>query len=517
MAMPETPALNARYIPQPGARRRAVPPGDLLFTLPFIALFLVQLAHHNLWRDELNAFGIVLASPTPSSLFRHIHYEGHPWLWYAVLWVVSRFTASPLSMKIVEAFIGTAIYFLIGIGSPFSRGEKLLLFLCYFISFEYTVLSRMYSLVLLFLLIYLRSRVLHPERFIRNAVILGLIASADLMGLMLSVALLLEYVVATGASPELRLTTARKRIVYGVLVYVGLAALSIWSMKPAPDISWRTTGHLFRYAKDGQHFLDTLYKYVVLPYFPIRLPTSGYFWNPIAGKFRIIFLALVPLVLASYFLIFRGYRSLLVLLGSTLIMSVAFGQLIYDGFMRHFGVTFLAFFAACWLLRARLPRLPRLAYALLGLTAIAGIMAGADAWRRPFSNAEPAANWLRANHLDAAFIAGTPDTSLAGIAELLRRPVYMLDCNCSDSFNLFSNRRDQFEISQIPDRLLLASNSLNGSSFLFMGVVPLSTDQQSEINRRGLLAMPLTSFTGAEADQQENFYIYRISSLNVAR
>jgi hypothetical protein len=442
-------------------------------------------------------------------LLWHVHYEGHPWLWYALLWVVSKFTTLPFGMKVVEAFIGTAIYLLLGVGSPFGRFEKILLFLCYFISFEYTVITRMYGVLLLLLLFYLRQRVLHPKRFVRNALLLGLLASTDMIGLMLSFTILLEYISAAIAASGPAPAPAKRNLFYGVLGYFVLAAISVWSLKPAPDISWPTPGHLFEYAANWRHLLLTVARYVVLPYIPVRLSLSGHFWNPRIGNHPFAILSLAPLVLAAYYFTFRRHRSLLLLIGSTVVFSVTFGHLIYEGSMRHFGVTFLAFLGGIWILRSQLQRLPLPAYALLGLTSVAGCIAAFQAWQRPFSNAESAASWIKAHRFETTAIVGTPDTSVAGIAVLLHRPIYMLDCGCVDSFVFFSNRRDAFLISQIPDRLLIANNSLHTPGFAYIGTVPLSAAQEAEIENKGLVIKPLASFTGAEADD-EDFYIYKM-------
>ena len=53
---------------------------NLLLTLPFLILYWVDLAHHTLFFDELNAWAIAAASPTLPKLFHLVHYEGHPWL-----------------------------------------------------------------------------------------------------------------------------------------------------------------------------------------------------------------------------------------------------------------------------------------------------------------------------------------------------------------------------------------------------------------------------------------------------
>jgi hypothetical protein len=109
---------------------------NLIFTLPFLFLYWINLAHHTLFFNELNAWAISAASPTLAQLFDQIHYEGHPWLWYFLLWFPSRFTHDPRAMLWIVAPVGTAIYLAIGLLSPFTRIQKALIFLSYFVAFE---------------------------------------------------------------------------------------------------------------------------------------------------------------------------------------------------------------------------------------------------------------------------------------------------------------------------------------------------------------------------------------------
>jgi hypothetical protein len=60
---------------------------DIAITMAFLLVMLVNLAHHAMWRDELNAWGIAVASPSLADLFHNMHYEGHPALWHALLWL----------------------------------------------------------------------------------------------------------------------------------------------------------------------------------------------------------------------------------------------------------------------------------------------------------------------------------------------------------------------------------------------------------------------------------------------
>jgi hypothetical protein len=487
----------------------------LLLTSPFLLLFLAQLARHEMWRDELNAFGIARASPNLSSLLRHVHYEGHPWLWYWMLWVVTRLTSSPIGMKVLQAAIGTAVYVLIGLASPFSRVEKVLIFLSYFISFEYTVLSRMYGVVLLLLLVYLQQRARYPQRFLSNSVLLGLMASADMMGILLSGALFIELSFSALKAPTKMSTERTRQLAYGSATYAALTALSLLSLLPPSDMSWRPTAHLFRSVGTLLHLLNVTVRYLALPYFPMIQP--GSFWNAFPGdpNRHLAFLAaFLPFVVAAYYFLFRRHPNLLLLMGVTIVSSITFAQLVYTGYLRHYGITFLAFLAAVWLLRAQIPRLPAAAYALIGLTAVGGVYAEFQAWQRPFSNAEHTAKWLRANHLDAGPLVAGTDIVVASIAVLLNRPIYMLDCSCSDRFLLFSNRRDWFTESQIPDRLVAVPNALHVTQLVYVSNRAFTSTQESSIRSNGFSVKPLASFTGAQ-QEDENFYVYQICAEDV--
>ncbi len=204
---PERPAADNWRGPATDARRVS-----LLFVLPFLIFFLVQLFHHQLWQDEINAWGIAVASPTLRQLFTYLHFEAHPSIWYLLLWPVARFTANPLGMKAVQAGIGVAIYLWIALKSPFSRWEKLLLYCSYFVSFEYTVLSRMYGVLLLLALIYAYRRATRPGSILAFALLLGLMINTDIMGLLLSFALIAEYLVYLASHPEQARAIPKPRI-----------------------------------------------------------------------------------------------------------------------------------------------------------------------------------------------------------------------------------------------------------------------------------------------------------------
>lgn len=495
---------------------------NLLFTLPFIILFLVQLAHHEMWRDELNAFGIAVGSPGLGSLLHVVHYEGHPWLWYVLLWFVSKATVFPVGMKVLEGCIGTAIYLMIGLASPFRWREKVLLFLSYFICFEYTVISRMYAIVLLLLLVYLWQISRPRPEGAGSFMILGLIASADLTGMILSLALLLERVVRVvwearppGTGPEVtdgaRRLDQKRGLRNGVLIYAGFLLFSVYSLWPAHDISTRTTSPPFRSAWSISNLSHAVANYTVMPYFPSATASAKTYLNAVAVEHHRAVLLVVPLVLLAYWIVFRGHKSLLVMVAATWVMMIAFGHLIYMGNLRHFGITFLAFVAGIWLIRGGGEALSPVAYLLILLTVIGGVETEVNAWRRPFSNASAAATWLAHSEVSALPLAGSPDSSVIGVAEELHRPMYLLASERSRTFLLFSKERDHFTNADIPERLEAAREALGGPVFVFVDAEPLTRQQVQDLGSRHMDVELLTQFTGAEV-QGEDFYIYRLRS-----
>lgn len=482
-------------------------------TLPalFMLIFLIQLSRHELWRDELNAWAIAVASPTLNSLFAKLHYEGHPALWYLLLWFVSRFSPHPVAMKTLEAAIGMGAYVLIGSFSPFSRVEKVLLFLGYFVSFEYTVLSRTYSICFLILLVYLYRRCKCPEHLLFNTVLLGVMANCDMIGLILSIGLFGEYVWDRVDESKRRGVAFHRRLSLAGFTYCSFLAFALWTIWPAPDISWRTTGHILEGHWQLPRFFAAAVNYLVVPWYPISNGFPHHFWNTNLRDHQRFYTASLPFVLTVLFFLFRRTPRLLAVLGVTAFGAIVFGALIYMGGVRNFGILFMVFIAALWIQRPAGTASSVLKYVFLGASAIAGLQAGIAQWNHPFSNSGATARWMRLQHLDGAMLVGTPDTSIAAVAEQLNRPAYFLDCSCWDTFLLFADRRDNFTPAQMPDRLAEAARHIPPADMVLILVHPLSSAELTALARRSLFPVPLAHFMGSELPE-EDFYLYRLQA-----
>jgi hypothetical protein len=488
---------------------------DLFWVLPFILFFLVQLAHHQMWRDETNAWELAVHSPTPRALFQYARYEAHPYLWYLLLWIVSRVSVSLIALKGVAAVIGLGNYLVLALWSPFSRVEKVLLFCGYYISFEYTVLVRMYGVMLLFVLLYLRSRTSQPHRVIRSAIWLGMIANADTFGILLTVAFSLEYLLYLRGDPTWWKLQWRKQLIAACAIYVGFLAVSFACLVPSGHVSYRNNrgGHLFAHAREAGNLLLATREAMLDSWYPLDPAAPAAYWYLVHR--RHFMNVCLSLVLAAIWLQFRHEKRLLFMLAVYGVTLILFMHLVYMGYSRHFGTMFVAFVAALWIQRAQeattSPSTPlRFAFIPLGLSACAGIVAAYGSWTHPFSQAGATAQWLRANHYDGAALAGTPDFSVANVAEHLGRPMYFLDCNCSDVVMQFWDRRDNFSEKEIPARLALAAaHSQQPFLIYIMGARPLREDERRALAGHSLETTPLAQFTGAE-EPEENFFVYKI-------
>ena len=365
---------------------------NLFVTLPFLGLFLVELLHHQPWQDELNGWGMAVASHNLPTLYHYLHYEGHPSLWYLLLWIGTHWTHSPLGMTCIEAVIGTGIYLVIGLLSPFSVSEKLLLFLSYFVSFEYTVISRTYGLCFLLVLLYAVVRTRHPEKVVLLACLLGLIANTDIIGVILSGALITEYAAAvlfaTPRQPEL----SPKRIATATAVFLALLVFCVCSLWPASDIGVRSGGSMFSEALSLKHLRHVVAGAGAVPLFPISSKFPDHFWGFYSSLHSLFFWLAPPFVVITLYFLFRRQKNLLLLIGVTSVGCVLFFQLIFPyPTVRHFGMAFMAFVVALWIPRYRNPAIPKMAVLLLAINAVAGLLAAYGQWQRPFSNASATA------------------------------------------------------------------------------------------------------------------------------
>jgi hypothetical protein len=102
----------------------------------YAGLLIWAFPHHEPCPDEAQAWQLARTLPF-AQMFRLLSYEGHPGLWYVLLWALSRLHVSYTGMCCVAAVIAFAGITLLVSTSPFPRFVKLLLPFSFYLAFQY--------------------------------------------------------------------------------------------------------------------------------------------------------------------------------------------------------------------------------------------------------------------------------------------------------------------------------------------------------------------------------------------
>ncbi len=489
---------------QSGGMKLSPPIGlpDALITFGFAVLFVANIAHHAMWSDELLAWMIARTADGPAGLFGALHYDGHPGLWHALLWPVTRVTGDPRAMQVVHGAIGLMLIGLIGLCSPFSRGERALLMGGYFLAFEYTVLSRNYGIGLLLALLYARQRA--RGTVLGGAVLLGLLANTHLYAAILSAVLALEL-----ADARLREGWTVPRLLHGALVYVAAVGLAVVTVWPAADISGEQT-HLLADVASLGHLLKTVVRFVAIGLAPVRAePLAWNFLLFVPERSGVVdlwpYLAATAGLLAMVAAALRDRPRLLAVFLVTSLGAALFGHLVYAVAVRHWGIVFTALVTCLWMARANGGARSRLVAVLLVIGAIGGVQAQVLQWDRPFSMAEATARWIAGSDVRDRALIGFDDTHTPAVAAFLGRPMAMPECDCVAARASFNRARDGFRRDTLPAALdrLLGAEALLVASTVFGA---------EEIGRIGALGMTLTLLHAETGGwTSESFWVYGLT------
>lgn len=124
----------------------------IVFTL-FIIIILIMSFHHENWRDEAQAY-LLCRDMNLFQLFKNIHYEGHPIIYYLFLYPLVKLGVGPKSVNILAFVFMSISVFLILFKSKLNNIQKLCIIMSYPVLYEFSIIGRSYSLCFLLLTIY---------------------------------------------------------------------------------------------------------------------------------------------------------------------------------------------------------------------------------------------------------------------------------------------------------------------------------------------------------------------------
>lgn len=409
----------------------------------FFLVGLFNLFQHEPWRDEMQAWLIARDSRTFAELLENLRYDGHPPLWYFLLYALTRATTNPLAMQLLHLSIATIAAFVFARFAPFTRLQRSLFCFGYFAAYEYAIISRNYALGVLCVFVFcalLCARI--RGRGFALGLTLGLLANTSAYGFMIAWAFasmlayerIFERKDARGSQESacgLQRLKAGEAFA-GAVLFAAASASSAWLMFPPADggnvLGWRTSLSV------GD--LPPVFAVVWRAFAP--LPRLSYhLWNGNAlGEGIAAGLLGLAFLFASAALLRRKRAALFAYL-SGVGAILLFTHMKFYGSVRHHGHVYILFVACLWI-GSRLPerfnsrpvraRRMRRAFELYGMRAFTVLLAAHVSiasvffyfdWRHPFSQSREASEFIRREGLEDHYIVADMDAMVSPLAAYL--------------------------------------------------------------------------------------------------
>ena len=492
----------------------------------FLAVSAFTASHHEMWRDEIQAWLLARDSGSVLELFGHLKYEGHPGLWHLCLMPLTRITHSPVIMQVFHLLIAGVTVYLCVRYAPFTLLQKFLFCFGYFVLYEYAILARNYALGLLLITVFCILFKERYKRFIWVGCVLFLLAHTSVHALILTIAvgigLCCEYVchccrlhpfVREGETPE------EKRAVWIGFTLIGIGIMtSVLQLNPPPDTGFAVE---WKFTYESETFSNVIHlisrAFLPIPEFSLN------FWNkhqleiyPVFQSIQIPFCCLLLLCGALLFL--KRPTALLIYLVA-MFGLLSFFYIKYYGSMRHHGFLFITLLMTGWIHKdcpqiefgsKILNDLPQRVFApfftfIFICQFIGGITAIGLEHRYVFSYGKRVAEYIRANDMIDMQMVGEIDYAASTIVGYLQKDaIHYVHGNRSGSFVRWDNVR--MPDVDIPDsRVVEVANTLrNQASQDILLIMNRALDRELIAEHNLNL---LTEFIGSIVDD-EGFYLY---------
>lgn len=395
----------------------------------YVLLLLMALANHELWGDEIHSWNIARSSTGLLDLLHNSRYEGHPPLWYVVLFSITRVTHDPEYMKIAQAVFAMAMVFVLLFASPFPLFLRALIPFGYYFAFEYGAFSRNYAiaLVLAFLLAWLlvnRSR----QQKVWFYVLVFLLANTHLLGLLLALSFCAYH------AWQERSATGNLRRALMHLAIGGLICLPSAIQIAPPGDSQLNLRFWLDIWTDRQW--DIIAQAPLKAFVPMPETTELHFWNTNTLLRRIlegdngvmVVRWCAVLLLAVWFFLLRKVRGSVMFMATNVLLTAAVAFLFPLTSARYVGFIWIGFLIASWLYLRERP-LGRVHQLFLSVVLLIHVIAGAFALNRdrtqPFSNASKVRELYA--QVPAGAMVVTDYWCLNNLSAFLDRPFHCLE------------------------------------------------------------------------------------------
>jgi hypothetical protein len=467
---------------------------------------------HSLWRDEVHVWNFGLDSEDIISLYKNMyHQEGHPLAWHALILGVQQLTTNILALKVVQTILSLGCLALITYLSPFKHLEKLLIVLGYYISFEYGVISRSYTLGTFIALVYVViSKFPNRQYFLYRMILLSILANTSLFGFFLSSGFFSFELFHKNSFKSWKELKQRRNFYIGYFMLLVSWVFSLSLMWEDPKITYIATPLFLGF--NFEKFIN-LFKTLLMAFFPLPDFQQSRYWNTLfIGNCDELFQGVVYVtIIGSLIMILRRLdRAIASIFLITFIETTVLCYTHFNPSLRHIGIEWIAFLGTIWisidqnthgvkdgLWRAYL-------VALLLFQAISGITIQYLHTQSPFSAGETAANWIQDHHLQDRPLLGDHDWGVSVIAGYLNRPVYYPRPNNFRRRASNALSKETALQSEVNERLLGFMVKHPDAILIFNYSVP-----EYAFSRWNIYLERLAQFERSQVEW-ESFYIYQI-------
>jgi len=399
----------------------------LFFGAAYLAVLVFGHLHHELWRDETHPWIVARqAEGFWDLLTGDRRYDGHPpgWFWY--LRPFTFFTRDIVGLHVATILLSLGGALLLLRFAPFSRPIRVLLTFSFLFAFEYGVLSRNYTLGVLFTFLF--CSLLHPLRprpLLLAFCLLGLALSSVYGAILASCLLLVLLAESTrlaraSSLPGVSQLRIETRALLAGAIALGGIVFSLSSSRPpdpnpyAPGVNLEAVNYLGFEASIARLTWSTL---------PMRVFDDINYWGGLDYVWRehpMLFTTVGWTLVGTMVLVLAAFPVELsaFLIGAGLMVVVQLA--VYPGSVRHWGHYFLLFLALAWTGRVRHPK--RWGFVLPTLLLVVGcfqfpalVVALREEQRFSFSGGPEVAEFIRRSKLEHLPLMGGPDWAMPAV------------------------------------------------------------------------------------------------------
>ena len=480
----------------------------------YVLLLLMALAKHELWGDEIHSWNIARSSHDLIDLLRNSRYEGHPPLWYVVLFSITRITNEPEYMKIAQAVFAIAMVYVLLFASPFPLFIRTLIPFGYYFTFEYGALSRNYAIALVFAFLTTWVLTRKPRRHeLWFYVLVFLLSNTHLLGLLLALSFC-AYHAWEGRSAQGGYRRAIILLAIGVLICLPAA------MQIAPPGESQLNMQFWMDHWTVQQW-DTMAQAPLKAFVPIPDRDQFHFWNtnallqriPNDDTGRLVIRCCAAALMALLCFLLRKDRGSVLFIASNALLTAAVAFIFPLTSARYVGFIFIAFLIATWLhLHGRPLDIGHRAFlsVVLVLQVLGSVIAIGRDRTFPFSNSAK----VRELHalVPANALVVTDYWCLNNLSAFLARPFYSLEHRREMSFlrwdQELAQASHQPNFYSVGLRELWERSSLKEVYMISVNDAERVQAKDSALSVRFDVAL-IAQYEGA-IETRSNVYLYRI-------